>query len=169
MSTGRFQGLASPRKRRVHTFEAKVRPYRTMHNAKYKTGGLAAAASAIGKVFVFTIKEPQERLRLFAVARSPSGSLTTKIIPIFVTRSDIRIFFTTKIRRKSCRLSASLPRCPLRFHSANHQPNLLAVSFHRRSVQVLPSSKTCQKGFGHLLTAVLHGSPHNEITLFVTQ
>ena len=51
-----------------------------MHNAKYKTGGLAATALAIGKVFIFTIKEPQERSGLFAVARSPSGSLTTKMV-----------------------------------------------------------------------------------------
>ena len=51
-----------------------------MHNAKYKTGGLAATALAIGKVFIFTIKEPQERLGLFAVARSPNGSITTKMV-----------------------------------------------------------------------------------------
>ena len=89
-----------------------------MHNAKYKTGGLAAVASAIGKVFVFTIKEPQERSGLFAVARSPSGSLTTKIIPIFVTRSDIRVFLHNENPSKRLRsirhpttLSVAFPLC----------------------------------------------------------
>ena len=60
---------------------------KTTHNAKYKTKGLAATALAIGKVFVFTIKEPQERLGLFAVARSPSGSLVTKM---FRFRHEVR-------------------------------------------------------------------------------
>ncbi len=140
-----------------------------MHNAKYKTGGLAAAASAIGKVFIFTIKEPQERSGLFAVARSPNGSLATKMIPIFVTRSDIRVFFTTKIRRKSCRHLAS-------YHAVRCVSTLRIISqtrwrhtFRRRSVQVLPSTKTCQKGFGHLLTAVLHGSCVTKLHFFVTQ
>ena len=118
-----------------------------MHNAKYKTGGLAAAASAIGKVFVFTIKEPQERSGLFAVARSPSGSLTTKMVR-FRHEVDTSGFSSQrKPVKKVADHSAS-------YHAIRCVSTLRIISqtrwrhtFHRRSVQVLPSSKTCQKGF----------------------
>ena len=128
-----------------------------MHNAKYKTGGLAAAASAIGKVFIFTIKEPQERSGLFAIARSPSGSLTTKMVrfrhevihPDFLHNENPSK--RLRIIRHPTTLSVAFPLCESSSQVLWRHP------FRRWSVQVLPSSKTCQKGFGHLLTAVLHG------------
>ena len=139
-----------------------------MHNAKYKTEGLAAAASAIGKVFIFTIKEPQERSGLFAVARSPSGSLTTKMVrfrhevryPGFLHNENPSKRLQT-IRHPTT-LSGAFPLCE---SSAKPVGGILFVGgafrfYHHRK----PVKKDSDDSYRRP-----HGSPHNEITFFVTQ
>ena len=100
---------------------------------------------------IFTIKEPQERSGLFAVARSPNGSLITKTVQ-FSSRGQISGFSS---QRKSVEKVADYSAS---YHAVRCVSTLRIISqtrwrysFRRRSVQVLPSSKTCQKGFGRFI------------------
>ena len=136
-----------------------------MHNAKYKTEGLAAVKSAIGKVFIFSIKEPQERSGLFAVARSPSGSLTTKMV-IFSSRGQTSEF--------------SSQRKPVKKVADIRHPTTLSVAFPPFEYSAKPVGGIIFTGgafrFYHHRKPVKkdsddshrrpHGSLHNEITLF---
>ena len=81
--------------------------------------------------------------------RRPHGSLHNEIT-LFVTQS-LSGFHYRLNPSKRLQTFGILPRCPMRFHSANHQPNPLAAFFSQAERSGFSHQKSVEKGFGQSL------------------